>query len=611
VISAVGRALLVSLVLLAPLKRARAADYISLLDHVAAAPGFTHLPYADPDAPKGGSITQSVVGDFDNFNPFILRGTAPVSVFNLWQGLLKASASEAGTAYCDLAKSVDLSEDGLTLSFTLHKSARFSDGVPVTTADVAWTFHTLINQGAPFYRSYYAGIASIDVIDPTHIVFKLKPGSSRTLPLNIGEAYILPAHFWAGKDFTVPVTTPPPGSGPYQISAFALGRSITYTHVKHWWAADLPADRGLYNFTTEQFEYFRDANVAFQAFKAGQVDFRLENAAKSWASDYGFPAVQKGAVVRRLVPYSLPVGMYGLYFNVRRPVFANRDVRHALVLAFDCQWMNRVLFYHSYVRSESFFANSDMASTGLPSPGELALLAPFKSSLPASLFNEPFSLPVTDGSGYNLPALEQAMALLNKAGWHVRHFKLVNAAGQQMRFEILVDNPTFDRILIPYVADLKLLGIDASVRSTDEATYERRLNDFDFDMTQFDYPQSEFPGTEQAGYWGCKAAHMAGSSNLTGICTPAIDAMIAALIAAPTHHQAKTAVHALDRLLLHEWIVVPWWHSSTLRIAYWNRFGMPPLTDAPGSVPRVGFDLNNWWYDPARAAQSKALMGGR
>ncbi len=564
-------------------------DLISLSTAPQPPIGYTHLPYANPTAPKGGSITLSAVGDFDNLNPFILRGTAPDSIYRVWQTLFKQSDTDSVTVYADLAQSVDISPDGLTVTFHLNPNARFSDGTKVLASDVVWSFNTLITQGSPFYASYYAGVASVAAPDDETVVFTLKPGTGRDMPNDLAGLYVLPAHFWKGKDFSAPLLTAPIGSGPYQVSQVSFGNAITYTRVKHWWAENLPADKGFYNFDSYREVFFQNDSVALQAFKAGQIDARIESSAKQWASGYHFPAVADGEVKRVRVPVSLPAGIDGWAMNTRRPVFANPLVRHALTLAFDFQWMNRVLFYGSYVRYNSYFSQSFLASAGLPSADEVKLLAPYKNQIPPAIFSTPFALPVTDGSGYNLPQLEQAMALLKQAGWHVVDGKLVNAQGQQMSFEILLDDQLFERIVISYAADLKLLGINAVVRTIDPATYERRIQRFDYDMTIAQFPESDFPGSEQSNYWGCAAANTPGSNNLMGICTPAIDAMIKAQNEATSIPQKITAIHALDRLLLNGWYLIPAWNSTTMRVAYWTRVVKQPAPLQDG----VDYDL--WW----------------
>ena len=579
--------------LLPPCARAR-SDLITLSTAPQPPVGFTSLPYANANAPKGGSITVSAVGSFDNLNPFILQGTAPDSIFRVWQTLFKQSDADSVTSYADLARSVDVSPDGLSVTFHLDPRARFSDGSKVTAQDVVWTFHTLMTQGLPFFAGYYASVTSATAPDRQTVVFRLRPGAGRDMPGNLGGLYVLPEHFWKGRNFADPLFTPPIGSGPYRIGNVRLGESITYTHVKNWWAEDLPADKGFYNFSTYREVFFQSDSVALQAFKAGEVDVRIEPSAKQWATAYDFPARRAGAVKLALPPETLPKGIAGFVANTRRPQLADARVRHALTLAFDFQWMNRVLFYNSYTRFNSYFTDSRLASSGLPTPEELELLAPYRKDVPPAVFTTPFALPVTDGSGYNLPQLEQAMQLLHAAGWRVRDFKLVNPAGEQMKIELLISNQTYERIAIAYAADLKLLGIGATVRLIDPTTYQRRVHNFDFDMIFGLFPETDFPGTEQGDYWGCASANSPGSNNLAGICSPAIDAMIKAQNAAPDNDAKTAAIHALDRLLLNGWYIVPAWTSEHVRVAYWKRVVMQKTPVQPG----VDFDL--WWSADAR-----------
>jgi microcin C transport system substrate-binding protein len=563
-------------------------DIITLSTVPQPPPGYAYLPYANPTAPKGGAINISALGDFDNLNPFILRGTAPGSIFRVWQSLFKPSDTDTITAYAELASAVKIT--GNTVTFTLNPAARFSDGTKVTAQDVVWTFNTLVTQGSPIYAGIYAGVAKVEAPDDETVVFTVKPDSGRDLPLNLSEMYVLPQHFWKGRNFADPLLVPPIGSGPYVVSSVAYGNAVSYRRVKNWWAENLPADKGFYNFDSYTENYFQTDAVALQAFKAGQIDARVELSAKQWATGYDFPAVHDGQVKLELVPESLPAGIYGLVMNTRRPVFKDPRVRHALVLAFDFEWMNRVLFHNSYIREHSYFSSSPLASSGLPSPDELKLLAPFRGKIPDAVFTQPFTLPVTDGSGYNLPQLEAAMKLLNQAGWTVKNFKLVNAAGEQMHLEMLFDNQQFERIAISYAADLKLLGIDATVHIIDDATAMRRTNDYDYDMTMEIIPESDFPGAEQAGYWGCAAVNTPGGQNYAGVCDPAVDAMIQAEIIAPDAASKTAAIHALDRLLLNGWYFVPFWTTKNERLAYWQH-----RVAKPSAPLQIGFDYDLWW----------------
>lgn len=575
-------------------------DAVSVLGPPSLPAGFTAFPYVNPDAPKGGAVTLFALGGFDSFNPYIIRGTPADGLARIWDTLLTSNADEAGAAYAHLAESVEVSADRATITFTLNPAARFHDGSAVTAADVVFTFHALVTNGQPFYRLYYGAVAEVRPLSQRTVSFHLRSTESRELPLILGELPVLPAAFFADRDFSRPLRTPPIGSGPYRIASFAFDRSITYQRNPDYWAANLPSARGLFNFDTIQTEYFRDDTVAFEAFKAGHIDFRNENISKNWATAYNFPAVKRGLVERRRVRYRLPTGMQGFAMNTRRPIFADRRVRQAMAWAFDFEWENKNLFYGLYARTLSYFSNSDLASSGLPQGAELALLAPWRKELPPEVFTEPFTLPVTDGSGDNHKALLAAFHMLEGAGWHVKGGKLTNSSGQAFTFEILLPDPTFERVSLPYTAWLKRLGVTATVRVVDPAQYQQRMNDFDFDMTMTVFPQSDIPGNEQRNFWTCAAAHAPGSQNLMGVCSPAVDALVEKLIAAPDRPALLAAAHALDRVLLWGWYMVPQWHSDYFNLAFWNRFGFPT------QPVRTGFVFDAWWIDAKLAAATDA-----
>ena len=562
-------------------------------------PDFPNFPYVNPTAPKGGSVTLAAIGSFDSFNPFILRGTS-AAVNSIWDTLLRENADEPAVGYGHLARDIEVAPDRMWVAFDLRPEARFHDNTPVTAEDVAWTFKTLRDQGRPFYRAYYGDVSNVEVQSPTRVVFHFKTNENRELPLILGEMPILPEHWWKGRDFTRPLTDPPLGSGPYVVGHYELGRSITLDRAPDYWAANLPTGRGFDNFDHLTTEYFRDATVAMEAFKAGQIDYRQENVAKNWATAYDFPALERGLVKKEEIREHLPTGMQGFVMNTRRPVFQNRLVRQALDLAFDFQWMNKNLFYGAYTRTDSYFSNSDLASSGLPSPDELKLLDPYRNTLPPELFTQEFKLPVTDGSGNNRPQLIAALALLKQAGWDVKDRKLVNPQGQQMAFTILLPDPTFERVALPYVQSLDKLGIAATVRTVDPSQYQHLTDDFDFDMTIAVFPETDVPGNEQRDFWSCEAGKSQGSENLAGICNPAVDALVQKIITATDRTELATAAHALDRVLLWNWYVVPNWHTDTIRVAYWNKFARPP------QPVRSGIVFNDWWFDAASAAATEA-----
>ena len=573
---------------------------VSLMGAPSLPPDFKYFPYVNPDAPKGGEVAVSAIGTFDSFNPFIVRGTAASDVTRVWDSLLKPNADEAETAYGLLAQVVELPADRMGVAFELRPEAKFNDGTPVTAEDVAWTFETLRTKGRPFYRQYYADVDSVTVEGPRRVVFHFKSNSNRELPLILGQMAVLPKHWWASREFDKPLTDPPLGSGPYQVGHFEFGRTLSMTRVLNVWSKDLPVMRGLSNFDTRRTEYFRDGTVALEAFKAGQIDFREENVAKDWATAYDFPAVQKGLVKKELLPHRLPTGMQGFGMNTRRPLFKDVRVRHALAMVFDFEWANANLFYGAYTRTKSYFSNSELASSGIPEGAELALLDKYRSQLPPDLFTKPFQLPVTDGSGNNREVMRAALALLEQAGWKVHDRKLVDPEGQPFNFEILLDQPTFERVALPYVQWLSRLGIEARVRTVDPAQFQRLTDTYDYDMIVVAFGESESPGNEQTGYWTCDSVKPEGGFNLMGVCNPVIDDLVHRLLSAPDRAQLVTTAHALDRVLLAGWYVVPHWHLQSVRVAYWDRFGRP---DKP---VRTGVAFDSWWLDPARAAANDA-----
>lgn len=559
---------------------------------------FQCFPYVNPKAPKGGSVTFSEVGGFDSFNPFIIRGTPAAGASYIWDTLLRPSSDEAAVAYGLLAETVSIAPDHSSVTFVLRPQAKFADGTPVLASDVVWGFQTLCAKGQPFYQQYYAAVLSADAVGDHQVVFKLRPGTPREMPLILGQLAVLPAAWWKGRDFTAPLLDPPLGSGPYKIESSALNRSISYRRRADYWAADLPVCRGFYNFDRITYEYFGDPAVAMQAFKAGDIDFRNENISKNWATGYDFPAVQKGLVKKQVFKDRLPTGMQGFGMNTRRAVFQDPRVRQAVAWAYDFEWANKVLFYGGYERTLSYFSNSDLACSGIPMGAELALLEPYRAQLPPDLFTKPFTLPVNDGSGNNRPALLAALHLLEQAGWTIKDRKLKNAQGQPLAFEILLNDPSFERVTLPYAQDLKRLGINVSVRVVDPSQYQARMDAFDYDMTIVLFPESDVPGSEQRDYWGSAAAKLNGSNNLMGVSSPIVDALIQKIVSANDAPSLYAATHALDRVLLWGWYVVPQWHLGAYRLAFWNVFGYPT------QPMRAGFDIDSWWIDQSLAQET-------
>lgn len=567
-------------------------------------PEFTHFDYANPDAPKGGSVTFSAIGTFDSLNPYILKGVPAAGLGLVFQSLTTWSEDEPFSEYGEIAESIIVPEDRSWVAFDLHPEARWHDGKPITVEDVIFSLETLKTKGHPFYRAYYRNVVKAEKVGERRVRFTFEGGINRELPLIIGQLPVLPKHYHEGREFERATLDPPLGSGPYRIERVDAGRTIVYRRIADWWGANLPVNKGRYNFDEIRYEYYRDSDVALEAFKAGQYDIRLENTAKLWATGYDSPALEKGWIVKEEIPVEQPAGMQGFVFNLRREIFRDPKVRQAFAYAFDFEWTNKTLFYGAYTRTDSYFENSELEAQGLPGPKELELLEPFRDRLPPEVFTTDYAPPKTDGSGNMRENLRIAMRLLGEAGWRVVDGRLVHAeTGAPFRFEILLVSPAFERVAGPFVKNLERLGIEASIRTVDTSQYQNRLNEFDFDMIVAVWGQSLSPGNEQRDFWSCEAAATAGSRNYAGICDPVVDTLVDRIIQAPTREDLVAACRALDRVLLWGHYVIPHWHIPYLRIAYWNRFGRP------ATMPRHDIDLFTWWVDPDRAAALEAARG--
>ena len=575
--------------------KAAPAHGLSMYGDLKYGPGFRHFDYVNPRAAKGGSVKLPAIGTFDTLNPFILKGVPAAGLGQVFDTLMVNSADEPFSEYGLVAETVETPPDRSWVVFTLRPQARFHDGTPITVDDVVWTFETLQTKGQPFYRSYYGQVARVEAAGPRRVRFSFKPGVNRELPLILGQMPVLPKAWWAGRDFAKTTLEPPLGSGPYRVVAVDPGRSITYGRVTDYWAAELPVNVGRFNFGEIRYDYYRDGTVALEAFKGGAYDLRQENSAKNWATAYQVPAVRDGRIRKEHIPNEIPTGMQGFFYNTRREMFRDPRVRQALAAAFDFEWTNAHLFYGDYTRTESYFSNSELAARGRPTEAELAVLAPFRGRVPDAVFTEAYRAPSTVPGGLR-PNLVAALRLLAEAGWVVRDMHLVNAAtGQPLAFEILLDDPTWERITLPFVANLKKLGVVARVRTVDSAQYEYRLKHFDFDMTLGLFAQSLSPGNEQADFWGSEAARTPGSRNLAGVSDPVVDALIAQIIAAPDRAALVARTRALDRVLLWSHYVIPHWHITAFRVAYWNRFGRPPRP------PKYELGFDTWWIEPRKA----------
>jgi microcin C transport system substrate-binding protein len=561
-------------------------------------PGFRHFDYVNPRAPKGGSVTLRAIGTFDNLNPFILKGVPAAGIGNTFDTLTVASSDEPSSEYGLVAETIETPPDRSWVAFTLRPQARFHDGNQMTVDDVIWTFNTLRTRGHPLYRSYYAQVASVEKTGPRTVKFTFKAGENRELPVIVGQLPVLSKAYWAGRDFAKTTLEAPLGSGPYRVDSFEPGRSITYRRVKDYWAAALPVNVGRYNFDTIRYDYYRDDTVALEAFKAGAYDFRSEASSKNWARAYDVPAVRDGRIRKEEIPNEVPTGMQGWVYNTRRPIFADPRVREALAAAFDFEWSNAHLFYNAYTRTRSYFSNSELASRGLPSEAELKVLAPFRGRVPDDVFTREYRPPSTEPGGLR-PNLVHALELLKQAGWVVRDMRLVNAeTGRPMTFEILIDEPGFERIALPFVKNLERLGVAARLRTVDAAQYQYRLKQFDFDMTVAVFAQSLSPGNEQIDYWASSSAETPGSRNLAGVRDPVVDRLIELVISAPTRPALVDHTRALDRVLLWGHYVIPQFHIAAFRVAYWNRFGRPAVS------PKYDLGFDTWWVEPGGGRQA-------
>ena len=568
--------------------------------------GFTHFDYANPEAPKGGAIRLAAVGTYDNLNPFTLKGVAAIGLGRVFDTLTVSSSDEAFTEYGLIAQSMEIADDRRSVTFTLHPEARFHDGSPITADDVTWTFATLKARGHPFYRAYYASVIRAERLGPRKVRFVFDSGGNRELPLIIGQLPVLSKAWWSTRHFGKTTLEPPLGSGPYRVATLEPGRSITYRRVRDYWAKDLGVNRGRFNFNSIRYDYYRDATVALEAFKAGAYDFRQENSSKAWATGYDGPALRSGDIRKVAIPNQRPTGMQAFVYNTRRPIFADRRVRQALAFAFDFEWTNKNLFYGAYTRTRSFFSNSELASRGLPSAAEKAILAPYRARIPAQVFNKVYMPPRTDGRGDIRANLRQATRLLKQAGWVVRNGKRVQAgSGAPFVFEIMLVSPSFERVVLPFTRNLARLGITAEVRTVDPAQYQKRLDDFDFDMTITTFGQSLSPGNEQRDFWSSKAAATPGSRNFAGVRDPVVDALVDELIAAPDRASLVAHARALDRVLLWGFYVIPQWHVRSFRVAYWDFFARPALN------PPYALGFDTWWVDAARLGRIRKQQNGR
>jgi microcin C transport system substrate-binding protein len=575
-------------------------------------PGFQHFDYADPKAPKGGLVRLGTQGGFDSFNLVVsgLKGDLEGGIAQIYDTLTTESLDEPFTSYGLLAEAIRVAPDLGSVSYRLREGARWHDGKPVTPEDVIWSFEAF-KANSPLYAAYYQNVARAEATGPREITFTFSETGNRELPQIVGQLRVLPKHWWTGKDAqgrarNVAETTlePPLGSGPYRLARFEAGRAATYERVADYWGRDLPVNVGRNNFGTIRYEYFRDGSVLVEALKGDLYDFRVENIARNWATAYDdFPAVKEGRLVKEEFPDRGTGLMQAFVLNLRKDRFKDERVRRALNLAMNFEEMNRALFYGLYRRIDSYFYGSELASSGLPEGEERLILEGVKDKVPARVFTEPYRNPVSETPEAVRTNLREAVRLLREAGYELRDGRMVNRqTGEPLAFEILFAQGAFERVVLPYAASLKQIGIAATPRIIDQGQYQNRVRAFDFDAIIHSWGESLSPGNEQRDHWGSAAADRQGSSNVAGIKDPGIDALIERVIYARDRPGLVAATRALDRVLLAHTYVVPQWAAGVSRTLRWNRFAHPATLPAYGGS---GFPTT-WWYDEALAARTGA-----
>ena len=561
---------------------------------------FTHFEYTNPQAPKGGTLARSAIGTYDSFNGFISKGSPAQGLNLLYDSLTVSSLDEPFTHYGLIAQWIETAPDLSWVRFHLHPKARFHDGSPILAEDVVFTFNTLKNQGKPHFAFYYAQVKAVIAENSRQVRFDFMPGDNRELALIVGEVPILPKAYWATRDFNKSDLTPPLGSGPYRIKRFKVSKNVVYERIKDYWAQDLGVNRGRYNFDEIRFEYFLDDTVALEAFQTALYNLRIENHSKRWATLYQGEKFTRGDIHKVEIPHQMPAGMQGFGFNLRRPVFQERTLRHAMSYALDFEWCNKNLFFGQYQRTRSYFQNTKLAASKRPSPEELILLNPFKTQLPPEVFTQAYEPPKTQGQGKARANLRIAQTLLRQAGYRVENKQLISPTGEAVRFEFLLpQSGGFERILLPFKQNLAHLGIEMRLRKVDVTQYIERLRHFDYDMIVMTIGQSLSPGNEQRNFWHSSTADVPDSLNRLGIKHPVVDHLVERIIQAPSRADLVTRARALDRVLQWQHYIIPNWYAQYHRVAHWNSIVQPSTT------PPYGLDLMSWWAQPEQPSTTE------
>jgi len=566
-------------------------------------PNFKHFDYVNPNAPKGGEFSTWAFGTFDSVTPYILKGTAAQLSSIFFDSLMTSDADEPDAMYGLVASSIEYPENRQWAIFNIRPEARFSDGTPITAADVVFSFHILFDKGLPSFKVTLSDIKNVEALSPLRVKYTFKQGSNtRELPMTVAGLPIFSRAYYANRDFAQSTLTPPLGSGPYLLDKVVPGKTIVYKRRADYWGKDLPVNVGRSNFDKIRIEYYSDYTAAFEGFKGGSYNFREEFLSKLWGTAYDFPAIQKGWVRKEQIKDGNPSGTQGFWFNLRRDKFSDPRVRKALGMAFNFEWSNKALFYGIYARTDSFWENSYLQAQSMPSKAELAILDPLRDQLPPSVFTKPaFSPAVSKPTKLDRRVIRKAGKLLDAAGWKIVNGKRQNAKGEVLSVEFLNDGPAFERIINPYIENLKRLGVDATLRNIDSAQMNEREKTFDFDVVVRRYTMSLTPGIELRGMFSSKTANLEGSNNIAGVANPAIDSLIDTIEKADTRQKLNVAVKALDRALRAMHIWVPQWYNPYHNIAYLDVFSRPKKAP-PFAVGEMDF----WWYDKAKEARLRA-----
>ncbi|RXJ86847.1 extracellular solute-binding protein [Arcobacter sp. CECT 8985] len=567
---------------------AKKQKYISINEKPKYTQNFKHFDYVNVNAKKGGIFKGAISGTFDSFNPFILKGNNVAGIVMIYDSLMTPSLDESSVYYPLIAKEIEVSKNNDWVKFYINKNAKFQDGKSVTAQDVKFSYDILISKGAPWYKKYYSDVKNAEVIDKYTIKFNFKNSKNKELPVILSQLMVLPKHFWKNKDFSNSNTVVPIGSGPYKVDDYKYGKYVTYKLDENYWAKDLNVNVGQYNFGEIRYDYYKDRNVILESFKAGEFDYIMENSAKNWATLYTGKNFDNHKIIKDEIKHENVKGMQGFVFNIRKDIFKNKEVRKALNLAFDFEWTNKNLFYNQYKRINSYFENSELAARGLPTEGELKILNQFKGQVPDEVFGKAYEANKTKGDGNIRNELRKALKILYSQGWKIKD-GVLRKDGKKFEFEILLGSSSLEKVIHPFINNLKKIGVIAKIRIVDQITYINKVRNFDYDMIANVFRVSSSPGNEQRSFWGSAASKIKGSRNMIGVNSKVVDKIIDYIVTAKSRTDLISAVRALDRVLTYNYYVISNFYTPYYRVAYWNKFNKPKIT------PKYSLGLFTWW----------------